>query len=1199
MDEFNEELDGMNELIYISDIETFELLYMNTCGLKQFGLKNRQEISGRKCYEVLQGLDSPCSFCTNSKLNRDTFYEWQIQNPLTQHQYLLKDKLITYQGREARMESAMDISQFLSQERQIKVLFKNEQIAMECARALQDTRDDGQAIKQALEILGKKLKGDRTYIFEIHDLMMDNIYEWCAPAIIAYKEHLQGIPQEVCHRWIEAFKQRKPYIINNLEDYAEIEPAEYERLKPQGICSLITVPLFNQDQLIGYMGIDNPPYENGSNIIEILQILAYFIQAVLIRMRTNERLRKKTYMDELTGSRNQNAYLQQVGKLNAQIQLDKQDGENAGIGAVFVDANGLKEMNDTVGHEAGDKLLIYIAQKIMQFFPAKYVYRIGGDEFVVLSNPVEENAFLQEAAKLRDSLFGHEAGQGDQAAVGACWSREAVYVEEIVNKAESEMYESKKQYYKKRCRKVRSFSENSDVLDTYTTLLFKDSDVVLEATKLLHLIVECWNEEQLKMMLDDDFILFEEEYQKVFRGREAITFLKKKQEGNDGQKLRDMQFFRKRIVRGVSILSCYGQLEGKNKEGKNCSIPVDATLMLVQKNGRIKCLYMHSTYIGLHKEYEEFLQQNANTAYSNMMAKFAVGTNAPINLDNALDSCNLLMNVFELLLQKYSNVYFVNIKADFYITLRSENKFQTLVGSSGNFTCINVNYAEQYMDEINKIKYHNFTSRKNLLDNLEKGHRFISMTFFVDKDSDKKGREVEVDIWLGDLSGEAACIFAFKNITENPKPAAIIETDNLTGLTSYEKFRQNGQSQIDQKAEKYAVVSIDFQNFKYINEASGYKTGDKILKNFAANLMNIQGMHTRVTADHFLTMLAYDQDSNYVIENVRRNIEQFTMSQNVQSEDLKVVLRMGIYFVEENCTNIDTAIDYANITQKSIGQTVSNEIAVYNEAFVRQKSLQSKILARMEPSLENGDFQVWMQPKIDLKTGKLCGAEALSRWMNNGTVCFYPDEFIPIFENNGFITSLDLYVLETVCKNIALWESMGWNDMVRISINLSVMDIMRDGVVDSIKRIVNRYHVDYRLLEFELTETGYFQNFNTAAYVMKELQDLGFFTSVDDFGSGYSVMNMLVNMSANVIKIDRAFMLNSIKTKAGCMLLERIVGIVHELGYSVLCEGIETQEQLNMLRNMGCDEGQGFLFAKPMPMNEYFNTYRKTTNIKF
>lgn len=567
MDEFIEELDGMNELIYISDIETYELLYMNTCGLKQFGLKSRPEISGRKCYEVLQGLDSPCSFCTNSKLKRDTFYEWQIQNPLTQHQYLLKDKLIIYQGREARMEIAMDISQFLSQERQIKVLFKNEQIAMECARALQDTRDDGQAIEQALEILGKKLKGDRTYIFEIHDMLMDNIYEWCAPAITAQKEHLQGIPQEVCHHWIEAFEQRKPYIISNLEDHAEIEPAEYERLKPQGIHSLITVPLFDQDQLMGYMGIDNPPYENGSNIIEILQILAYFIQAILVRMRTNEKLRKKSYMDELTGTRNQNAYLQEVEMLNAQIQLNKQDEENVGMGAVFVDANGLKEINDTVGHEEGDKLLINIAHKIIHFFPAKDVYRIGGDEFVVLSNLVEKNAFLQEAAKLRDCLCEHEAGKSDKAAVGACWSCNAVYVEEIVNKAESEMYESKKQYYKKRRRKVRSLSENSDMPDTYTTLLFKDSDVVLEATKLLHLIVEHWNEEQLRMMLDDDFILFEEEYQKVFRGREAITFLKKQQEGNDGQKLRDMQFFRKRIVRGVSILSCYGHLDGKTKKG--------------------------------------------------------------------------------------------------------------------------------------------------------------------------------------------------------------------------------------------------------------------------------------------------------------------------------------------------------------------------------------------------------------------------------------------------------------------------------------------------------------------------------------------------------------------------------------------------------------------------------------------------------
>ena len=260
MADFIEELDGMNELIYIADIDTYELLYMNTCGLKQFGLKSRQEISGRKCYEVLQGIDSPCSFCTNSKLSRDEYYEWQTQNPVTKHQYLLKDKLITYEGRNVRMEIAMDISKFLSQEHQIKVLFENEQIAMECARALQDTRDDRQAIEQALELLGKKLKGDRTYIFEIHDLLMDNIYEWCAPAIKAQKEELQGIPQEVCHHWIEAFEQRKPYIISNLEEHAEIEPAEYERLKPQGIHSLITVPLFDQDQLFGFIGIDNPPY---------------------------------------------------------------------------------------------------------------------------------------------------------------------------------------------------------------------------------------------------------------------------------------------------------------------------------------------------------------------------------------------------------------------------------------------------------------------------------------------------------------------------------------------------------------------------------------------------------------------------------------------------------------------------------------------------------------------------------------------------------------------------------------------------------------------------------------------------------------------------------------------------------------------------------------------------------------------------
>ena len=130
------------------------------------------------------------------------------------------------------------------------------------------------------------------------------------------------------------------------------------------------------------------------------------------------------------------------------------------------------------------------------------------------------------------------------------------------------------------------------------------------------------------------------------------------------------------------------------------------------------------------------------------------------------------------------------------------------------------------MDEINKIKYHNFTSRKNLLDNLEEGNRFISMTFFVDKDSDKKaGRLRWISGW--GICQEASCIFAFKNITEHPNSIEFIETDNLTGLASYEKFRKNGQDLIDQKLGRFAIVSIDFQNFKYINEVTGYKTGIK------------------------------------------------------------------------------------------------------------------------------------------------------------------------------------------------------------------------------------------------------------------------------------------------------------------------------------------------------------------------------------
>ena len=1195
MDDLIKELDDLDELIYFSDIDTYELLYINTCGLNQFGLKKREDIAGHKCYEILQNRNTPCPFCTNNMLCQDKFYEWDIENEVTGHQYLLKDKLIEFHGKIVRMEIALDITRVANQERQIKSLFDNEQIAMECARALQDTEDEPQSVNRALATLGERLRGERTYIFEIHGTLMDNTYEWCSSNTKSEMKNLQAVPVSVCHHWIDAFAENKPYVITDLEEHRNTEKDEYDRLKPQGIQSLIVVPLFNQKNLIGFLGIDNPPLQNGSNIVEILQLLAFFIQAVLIRIQENERLLDLTYLDKMTGVQNRNAYIRTVEQLNTKMHASNGHGTHFEIGIVFADANGLKELNDTAGHEAGDKLLIRIVHKIMSVFRTSEIFRTGGDEFVILCEDIKEDDFFSRTNSLRKSLAVSSNFESD-ASIGVCWSDSAVYIEEIVNQAEADMYEDKRLYHMNHIYTVPQNLSRYNSDNVWSDKLFKDREVASAASELLHIIMENWSDERMESLLDSEFSLFEEEYKRVYQRKQAVSYLKEQQIKNTGQKIRDFQVIRKRVVNGISILSCFGRLDWKNERGKNCSIPFESTLVFVQKKGRIKCIYMHGTNAFFHRRYEIESAQEKESTFLNMITRMNEHKSAvKIPMEKGLqDMFDILCSAFTLWAERFSDVYFVDMQNDSYIALKTEEKFLPLVGVSGNYTCINRDYAELYLDDMNKLKYLEFTSKDNLLENLEKGNTRLSMNFSITKDLEEPYREVDIDIWLGRIDGMAASVFAFRNVTDNPHPQIMAQKDKLTGLLSYEKFREEGQALIDRACSSWAVISTDIQNFKYINEVLGHRAGDDILKELASHLLLLRGngsLHTRVNADRFLTMIGWDEEQEQLIEVIKNAVQQFYTVQKRTNDGVKITLRIGIYFLEASCTEIDKAIDCANITRQSIGQSLSSEIRIYREDIVKGDNLKNEIFATMEKTMENGDFQVWLQPKVNLKTKQLCGAEALIRWMRGNSVCFYPDDFIPIFENNGYITELDLYVLETTCRNMASWRKDGYSDHVRISVNLSVIDTAQKEIVDMLTEIVDRYQIEHSALEFELTETAYFKNSSVTTQVMEQLKEEGFVTSVDDFGSGYSVMNMLINMPASIVKIDREFMLNSIRTPKGCSFLKKIISMIHELGYQVLCEGIETQTQYELLRDMGCDEGQGYYFSKPMPIDAFFEKY--------
>lgn len=1195
MDEFIKELDGLDELVYLSDLNTYELLFINNCGLRYLGLNSRDQAVGHKCYEILQANHEPCSYCTNHLLCEEKFYEWQITNKMLGRDYLLKDKLVPYQGRLVRMEIALDVTKMKEQERRIRTMLANEDIAMKCARSLQDASDGEKALNDALAILGQCLKGDRTYIFEIAGTLLYNTYEWCAPGITQEMQLLQDIPMSAYRNWFSNFNQNKPYVITDLEEHKTTDPTEYNTLKPQGIRSLITVPLFKGPVLIGFLGVDNPPLDNGSNIVEILQLLAFFIQGSITRIKENTQLRKMSSVDEMTGARNRNAFIRDMELLDGKLRSAPPENVTAGYGAIFADINGLKERNDREGHESGDRLIRRISQKLLESFPPSQVYRTGGDEFVILFTDIAEAAFLQKAAALRQCLSG--GFDSDSVSIGASWADSVIYMEEIINQAEADMYEAKKRYYMEHSSPSQSRSMYSDSIP-YTGLMLRDINIATIASELLHIILEQWDPDRASTLLDEEFTLFEEEYQKFYSKEEAMGYFKKQQEHHEGQKLRDLQLIRKRAAFNVTICSCYCCLDWKTDGSRTYSIPVEMTLVFVQKMGRGRCLYMHSTNIFHRSEYEQNIDQLRRDTLFNMITRSKERKGIiemPGDDRQRAAVFNVLSEAFSVVSEGYSNVYLVDIQGDSYITLKSEGKFQSLVGSSGNYTGINSDYAKRYLDQVNRLRYLDFTSRRNLLNNLERGNLFLNMDFSVTNDSHSQAdRDIEVRIWLGTLENTAAAVFAFHTVTGSASRHIINATDRLTGLLSYEKFREDGQEAIRQDTNHWVLISSDIRNFKYINEILGYNEGNIILQDFAGCLLNMDRdriFHTRVTADLFLTLAYCQDDRAEFVRSFSEDVENFSRRQNERIADIKFVFRTGVYLLEDSCQNIDHAIDCANLARKSIGQSINNEFNTYGKEIVRLNSIYSEIIATMEIALENKNFHVWLQPKVDLKDGSFCGAEALVRWMQGDTVRFYPNEFIPIFETNGFITTLDLYVLETVCCGLRSHIGGDIPDCCRISVNLSSKDVKQEGIINEILRIVDLNQIPHSALEFELTETAYFSNFSSDGQVMEHLKELGFITSIDDFGSGYSVMNMLVNMPATVVKIDRGFMLNSEKTERGRKFLSKLISMMHELGYRVLCEGIETKEQYEMLREMGCDEGQGYYFSKPVPMDEFFETY--------
>lgn len=415
----------------------------------------------------------------------------------------------------------------------------------------------------------------------------------------------------------------------------------------------------------------------------------------------------------------------------------------------------------------------------------------------------------------------------------------------------------------------------------------------------------------------------------------------------------------------------------------------------------------------------------------------------------------------------------------------------------------------------------------------------------------------------------------------------IAYVDELTGGISFTKFKSDVERILKNNSDKYVLVDLDVDKFKYINDIFGYEEGNNVIKfiwSAVENILEANEVFAHYRADQFILLLK-SNDMDHVIKRMELLALTASKRESKNEKNYEIILSMGIYPIEKKFFQIDTAIDRAALTKKSIKGKHSKIYAIYDEKLRQRVLRDQEVENMMERAISNEEFKVYYQPKYNSSTCELAGAEALVRWYSEANGMIFPNEFIPIFESNGFIVELDKYMFEHVCMDIRKWIDEG-RRVVPVSVNLSQLQLYNLRFIDEYKEILDKYNIPSEYVQLELTETTLFSEADILNDIIDELHAIGFTILMDDFGTGYSSLNMLKNVPVDILKLDKSFV-DDIGDQKGDIVVSTIVSLGQLLNMKIVAEGVETKEQYEFLRDIFCDEIQGYYFSRPISSEEY------------
>ncbi len=437
-------------------------------------------------------------------------------------------------------------------------------------------------------------------------------------------------------------------------------------------------------------------------------------------------------------------------------------------------------------------------------------------------------------------------------------------------------------------------------------------------------------------------------------------------------------------------------------------------------------------------------------------------------------------------------------------------------------------------------------------------------------------------------------IIASNNLIRRKSAEQFVDYDELTGLPNYGKFKKDVVSVLKKNPDKrYAIVKFDIDNFKAINEEFDFETGNQAICAFAevGKTISLESFHLgRVGSDEFI-MFAGD-DFFDKLEDMTYNQEILFKSFVPALQNYPLVFNYGRYFIEPKDREFNAIFEKVNLAHKVAKKNKDGIVCDYNKEYTNKIKRIAEITRKMELALENGEFIPYLQPKICLECEEIKGAEALVRWIEADGKMIYPDEFIPVFESNGFLIEVDKHMLRCVCNLIKTWIERGYK-CIPISVNFSRIHLTNPEFINNLVQIVDEYKVPHEYIEVELTETTILDNESTLEKLFEDLHKANFPVAIDDFGAGYSSLGMLKNFNVDTLKLDRSFLMDNGEDRRGERVIEGVIKLAHSIGMNLVAEGVEDEKQVEFLRGLKCETAQGYYYSRPIPAQEFEEKYLK------